>query len=53
MISAGGGLPIPYRADEPAFDVARFRDTWLAARDRIAREIVEEMIVPIIRMTNK
>lgn len=39
MISAGGGLPIPYRADEPEFDVARFRDTWLSTRERIEREI--------------
>ncbi len=43
MISAGGGLPIPYRDDEPVFDVARFRDTWLGTRDRIAREIGRDL----------
>lgn len=38
-ISAGGGLPTPYRDDDPVFDVARYRDTWLASRERIAREL--------------
>lgn len=38
-VSAGGGLPIPYRASEPPFDVARFTDTWLATRERIQREM--------------
>lgn len=38
-VSAGGGLPIPYRAGEPPFDVARFCDVWLGTRERIQREM--------------
>ena len=38
-VSAGGGLPVPYADGEQPFDVARFVDTWLAARERIASAI--------------
>ena len=34
-ISCGGGLPIPYRAREPRFDVARFAAHWAATRERV------------------
>lgn len=36
-LSTGGGLPIPYRADAPRFDVSTFLETWNAARERIER----------------
>ncbi len=42
-ISAGGGLPIPYRAGEPRLDVARFTQIWRATRDRLARELGREL----------
>lgn len=32
MISAGGGLPIPYRADEPRPDLDRVASAWHATR---------------------
>jgi len=35
MISCGGGLPVPYRANDPRFDVARFAQLWAAARERV------------------
>ena len=38
-ISAGGGLPIPYRDGEAPFDVERFTRAWLDTRDRIGRAI--------------
>ena len=38
-ISAGGGLPIPYRAGESRFDVAAFTNAWRETRDAIAREL--------------
>lgn len=34
-ISAGGGLPIPYRAGEPALDLAAYARCWAFARKRI------------------
>jgi diaminopimelate decarboxylase len=34
-ISGGGGLPIPYREDERAFDTAALHALWTAARDEI------------------
>jgi diaminopimelate decarboxylase len=46
-ISAGGGLPIPYRDGEQEFDVARFRDTWLAARDRIAADLGRKLRIEV------
>lgn len=39
LVSAGGGLPTPYRENEQSFDVGRFVETWLAARDRISRAL--------------
>jgi diaminopimelate decarboxylase len=35
-ISGGGGLPIPYREDEQAFDTGSLHALWAAARDEIA-----------------
>lgn len=37
-ISAGGGLPIPYREGEPRLDLAHFTQAWRATRDLLARE---------------
>ncbi len=34
-ISAGGGLPIPYRPDEAPFDVEQYAKDWLATRREI------------------
>lgn len=34
-ISAGGGLSIPYQADEPTLDTAHYFELWDAARQRI------------------
>ncbi|MEY2747771.1 MAG: hypothetical protein RL112_2813 [Planctomycetota bacterium] len=38
-VSAGGGLPIPYRADEAPFDVARYCQAWLAAKRGIEADL--------------
>lgn len=35
LISAGGGLPIPYREGEPRLDIQRYRAAWLETRHRI------------------
>jgi len=37
-ISAGGGLPIPYRAGEPRLDLTAFTQAWRATRDTLAHE---------------
>ena len=34
-VSSGGGLPIPYRAEDPVMDVAAYFDLWDAARKRL------------------
>jgi len=34
-LSAGGGLPIPYRAGEPEFDVATYAAAWRGFRDEL------------------
>ncbi len=39
VISAGGGLPIPYTDHDKPFDVARFVEIWLATRGRISRAL--------------
>jgi len=38
-ISAGGGLSIPYRAEEPRIDTAHYHALWHAARLRIAERL--------------
>jgi diaminopimelate decarboxylase len=35
IISSGGGLPVPYRPEDKAVDVAAFVDLWLKTRDVI------------------
>ncbi len=36
-ISAGGGLPTPYRGDEPPVDLAGYYELWNATRERLAK----------------
>ena len=38
-VSAGGGLSIPYRADEASVDTAHYFSLWDAARRRLASEL--------------
>jgi diaminopimelate decarboxylase len=38
-ISCGGGLPIPYRGDEPALDLDAYADAWDSARDGVEGEL--------------
>jgi len=38
-ISAGGGLPTPYRGDESPFDVARYVREWLETKRDIERDL--------------
>jgi diaminopimelate decarboxylase len=38
-VSTGGGLPIPYREDEPEFDLERFAGAWTTARDRWSTQL--------------
>ncbi len=38
-ISAGGGLSIPYQADEPVVDTAHYFACWDAARQRMAQRL--------------
>lgn len=35
VISAGGGLPIPYRADEPRLDVGAYAEVWTRAKRQL------------------
>ena len=37
-ISAGGGLPVPYREDEEPIDCARYFELWDALRKRLAEQ---------------
>jgi diaminopimelate decarboxylase len=39
VISAGGGLPTPYRPEDQPLDVARFTSMWLETRDRIQERL--------------
>lgn len=38
-LSAGGGLPVPYRPGAARLDVAAYARPWLALRDGLAREL--------------
>jgi diaminopimelate decarboxylase len=46
-ISAGGGLSIPYREDEPHVDTGHYHAIWAAARDRLARELGHQVRLEI------
>ena len=36
VLSAGGGLPVPYRASDPPFDVEAHARAWLELRDELS-----------------
>ncbi|MEZ5976714.1 MAG: diaminopimelate decarboxylase [Planctomycetota bacterium] len=42
-ISAGGGLPVPYRAGDPELDVAAYSRAWTAVRDDLSGEFGREL----------
>jgi len=46
-VSAGGGLPIPYRDGEPRFDVARFVAAWSQERGDLERELGRALRVEV------
>ncbi|HXC51352.1 MAG TPA: diaminopimelate decarboxylase [Candidatus Limnocylindrales bacterium] len=46
-ISAGGGLPVPYKSGDPAMDVDAYFGLWDAARRRIAAELGHEIRLEI------
>ncbi len=46
-ISAGGGLPVPYRAGEPRLDVARFTSAWREAKASIEGEIGRKITLEV------
>lgn len=46
-ISAGGGLPIPYRATDPPFDVARFVAAWLQAKEGWEEELGRQLCLEV------
>jgi diaminopimelate decarboxylase len=46
-ISSGGGLPIPYSADESHIDLQQFYSLWDAARQRIAYQVDHEVCLEI------
>lgn len=39
LVSAGGGLPIPYRANEPRLDVERFTRAWREVQQTLERAV--------------
>jgi diaminopimelate decarboxylase len=39
VISAGGGLPVPYREDEPRIDVRAYADVWTRAKARLEEDL--------------
>jgi len=39
MISAGGGLPVPYREDDPALDVTSYAEVWTKTRRRLEAKL--------------
>jgi diaminopimelate decarboxylase len=46
-ISTGGGLPIPYSAEEAHIDLRQFYALWNAARQRIADQVGHEVCLEI------
>jgi len=39
IVSAGGGLPVPYREDEPRLDIGAYARIWLDARKVIEQRV--------------
>ena len=46
-ISAGGGLPVPYRDGEERIDIARFTETWIATKQAIERELGRKLTLEV------
>ena len=46
-ISAGGGLPVPYREGQAFIDVEAYHDVWNATRHRLATEFGHEISLEI------
>jgi diaminopimelate decarboxylase len=46
-ISAGGGLPVPYREGEESVDIAAYFQLWDATRHRLANEFGHEISLEI------
>jgi diaminopimelate decarboxylase len=46
-ISAGGGLPVPYRDGQEFMDVAPYYEMWNAARHRLATEFGHEISLEV------
>lgn len=46
-ISTGGGLPIPYSAEESHIDLRQFYALWNAARQRIAKQVGHDVCLEI------
>ncbi len=46
-LSAGGGLPVPYREGEPAFDIASYTTAWQRARDRASDSVARRLTLEV------
>jgi diaminopimelate decarboxylase len=46
-VSAGGGLPVPYREGEERMDVARFVRTWRDAREAMQRDLGRDIALEV------
>lgn len=46
-ISAGGGLPVPYRSDDPTIDLAQYFNIWNDVRQRLAQRVGHEIRLEI------
>jgi diaminopimelate decarboxylase len=46
-ISAGGGLPVPYREGQEFIDIAAYHELWNATRHRLATEFGHEITLEI------
>lgn len=46
-ISAGGGLPVPYKADETYVDLAKYYELWDATRTRLSEEFGHHVALEI------
>ncbi|NOT30646.1 MAG: diaminopimelate decarboxylase [Planctomycetes bacterium] len=47
LISAGGGLPIPYRPGEPRLDLAPLADAWRAVQRELEHELDKKLALEI------
>lgn len=46
-ISAGGGLPVPYKQDESYVDLARYFELWDATRNRLSEKFGHQLSLEI------